>query len=122
MPTKPRYAAPVDAKTIGENLRRLRKDRGITQVELAKALSMPQGMISEYELGKARINGSLLAAFVAALNVSADEILGIRPPGQGQRSDRRFLRRLDKIERLPKRQKQLLLGTIDAVLKSAALG
>jgi hypothetical protein len=50
-----------------------------------------------------------------ALEVSPDRILGEGPPAKDSLlRDRRFLRRLQKIERLPKRDQQALLRTIDA--------
>jgi hypothetical protein len=46
-----------------------------------------------------------------------DEILSAKaPPDDGYGVDRRFLRRLRKIDRLSDHDKQLLLGTIDAFL------
>lgn len=74
--------------------------------------------MSEYESGQTRIHGALVAAFAKVLRVSADEILGMREPKEnGLMKDRRFLRRLEQIDRLPRRKKDALLTTIDAFLK-----
>jgi len=51
------------------------------------------------------------------LRVSADQILGLEPLKEnGHVEDRRFVRRLEKVDRLPKRDRQTHLGTIDAFL------
>lgn len=48
------------AETIGERLARLRRERGITQVELAEMLGVVQPMISDYERGLLRLHGELI--------------------------------------------------------------
>jgi len=117
MPRIGKYIAPVDEKAIGKRLRDLRKQRGLTQVEVAERLGIQQALLSAYELGQVRIHGALVAAFAKLFKVPADEIVGLKEPaGNGFFSDRRFIRRLERIEKLPKRAKQTLLATIDAFL------
>lgn len=117
VPAKPSYQVPVDAKTIGKRLAFLRKMRGITQVELAEQLGMIQALVSDYERGKLRLHGGLIVAFAKALRVSSDEILGLKTTnGFGPFKDRRFLKRLEKIDKLPRRDRQVLLATIDKFL------
>jgi transcriptional regulator with XRE-family HTH domain len=120
--TRKHYLTPVDEKTIGRHVREIRTRRGFTQAELAEKLGTKQSLISLYEQGQVRLHGALIAGLASALRVSADELLGLKTlPANGSPPDRRFLRRVEKIERLPKREKQLLLGTIDAVLKSSGV-
>lgn len=122
MPTKPNYTVAVDTKTIGKRLGGIRRARGLTQVELAGALGMTQTLLSDYERGKLRLHGGLLASFAKTLRVSTDEILGlkdVRHNGAGH--DRRFMRRLERIEKLSKRDKQALLRNIDNFLKGAGI-
>jgi len=117
LPRIGKYLAPVDEKTIGERLREFRKLRGMTQVEVADKLGVQQALLSAYELGQVRVHGALVAAFAQLFRVSADELLGLKQPKQSSPStDRRFIRRLERIERLPKRAKQTLLSTIDTYL------
>jgi transcriptional regulator with XRE-family HTH domain len=121
LPGKARYPVPVDAKTIGKRLSEIRKNRGMTQVEIAAKLGMTQALISDYERGKLRLHGGLIVAFAKALRVSSDEILGLEETdGHGLLKDRRFLRRLQRIEKLSKRDKQILLGTLDKFLTGVA--
>jgi transcriptional regulator with XRE-family HTH domain len=123
LPGRAKYAVPVDAKTIGKRLSEIRKSRGFTQVEIAEALGMTQALVSDYERGKLRLHGGLVVAFAKALRVSTDDILGLKDPaGPGPFKDRRFLRRLQQIETLPKRKKQALLTTLDEFLKGASTG
>jgi len=120
MPRFGSYIAPVDEKEIGSRLQALRKRRGITQSEIAKMLGIEQPLVSAYERGTIRMHGAIVAAFAKALRVSADEILGLAPASTSDPlKDRRFLRRLERIERLPKRAKQTLLKTIDAYVEGS---
>jgi len=122
MPRKGKYRAPVDQRAIAKRLREFRRRRGLTQVELADRVGISQAMLSEYELGDVRLHGELVAALAKALQVSADELLGLKDTKHnGFFPDRRFLRRLQKIDRLSVRNKQALLKTIDAFLKGAGV-
>jgi transcriptional regulator with XRE-family HTH domain len=110
----------VDEKTIARRLRELRKRRGKTQAEMAAALGIDQTLVSAYERGAVRLHGAIVAAFAKALRTSTDQILGLKELKQdGLFSDRRFIRRLERIEKLPKRAKQALLKTIDTYLDGA---
>jgi transcriptional regulator with XRE-family HTH domain len=107
----------VEAKTIGKRLAEIRKGRGVTQVEVAAQLGMTQALVSDYERGKLRLHGGLIVAFAKALRVSSDELLGLKDGnGHGLFKDRRFLKRLQRIDKLSRRDRQLLLGTIDKFL------
>lgn len=120
MPRVGKYIAPVDEKTIARRLKDLRKRRGKTQTELAAILGIDQTLVSAYERGAVRLHGAIVAAFAKALRTSTDQLLGLKEAKQdGVFSDRRFIRRLERIEKLPKRSKQALLKTIDTYLTGA---
>jgi transcriptional regulator with XRE-family HTH domain len=118
MPPKPSYKTAVDSATIGRHLREIRKRRGLTQVELAEKLGMQQTLYSSYERGRLRVPGGLIASFAQALNVSADEILGLRTP-KPERTfrDPRLVRRLQALEKLSRANRQAILKTLDAFLE-----
>jgi transcriptional regulator with XRE-family HTH domain len=108
-----------DDKAFGERLQQLRKKRGLSQVELASKLGIHQSLISQYERGYLRLHGALLVRLAQALGTTPDAILGTGPQKEEPSLDRRFVRRLQKIERLSAHQKKILLGTIDAFLSKA---
>lgn len=104
-------------ETIGERLTRLRKERGLTQVELAEKLGVAQPAVSDYERGELRLHGQLIIDLTRILDVTADELLGLKEPKRpGQPKNGRLLRRVQDIERLPRRDQQALLRTIGAFL------
>ena len=119
-PRTPAVAVPVDEKAIGERIRELRKRQGMSQAELAAELGVNQTAVSDYETGEARIHAAMLAALARVLRTSADEILGLASARTARTTppapDRRFLRRLERLHQLSRRDQQALLGTIDAFL------
>ena len=114
------YPTTIDEKGIGLRLREARLRRGLKQVDLAKKLEMSQPLLSRYERGELRLHGALLASFAVALSTKPEKILGLESLVEDKiTKDQRFLRRLEKIDRLSEREKENLLGTIDAFLRGA---
>ena len=119
--TRKTYVAPVDEKAIGKKIRELRKRQGMTQGELAAELGINQSAVSDYEKGEVRIHAAMLAALAKVLKSSADEILGLeKTKASAPAVDRRFLRRIEKLHRLSRRDQQSILGTIDAFLSKVS--
>jgi transcriptional regulator with XRE-family HTH domain len=101
-------------------LRDIRTRRGKAQTEIADALGIDQTLVSAYERGTIRMHGAIVAAFAKVLRVSADEILGLKEIKDDTIfKDRRFIRRMERIDKLPKRAKLSLLNTIDTYLDGA---
>lgn len=61
--------------TIGENIKRLRKEAGMTQRELGDALQISVSNVTKYEKGQLEPNLAILKKLCATFNVSADELL-----------------------------------------------
>jgi transcriptional regulator with XRE-family HTH domain len=122
--SRPAKTIIVSKKDLGTRLRALRQQRGITQVELALAMRLTQSNVSAIERGARGITIHQVVELAKILSVSTDEILGQPSTPVGKTpptmKDRRFLRRLQMIERLPKRDQQALLRTIDAFLGKAS--
>jgi transcriptional regulator with XRE-family HTH domain len=108
-----------DDKIFGARLKEIRKRRGITQVDLAQRLGIHQSLISQYERGSVRLHGALIVRFAQALQTTPDEILVADTTAEndtGHTVDRRFVRRLHRLDKLSSHQKKILLATIDAFL------
>jgi len=113
---------PLDfgGETLGHRLTRLRKDRGFTQVELAEKVGITQVLISAYETDRCAFSVEMAVRFALVLGISLDELLHPKAKKLSARKpSRRVLRRLEQIERLPRRKQTALLTTIDAFLSSA---
>ena len=70
-----------------------------------------------------KVSGETVIQLAQALGSSADEILGLEKSARasnGPIKNRRLYRQLQNIEKLPKRDQQALLRTIDAFLAKAS--
>lgn len=80
-------------KTIGDNLRKIREDRGMTQTELAMALGVSDGAVSAWESSRNRPKYDHVLNLAKALHCSVSDIyndtayaavFGVRPPEDAQ--------------------------------------
>ena len=107
-------------ESIGQRMARLRRERGITQVELAEMLGIVQPMVSAYENGGLRLHGELIVELTKILDVTADQLLGLKETKNGTPKNGRLLRKLQQLELLPRRDQQALMRTIEAFLQRAS--
>ena len=63
---------------FGENLKNLRKERNVTQKELANALDCSQSMLTRWESGECEPSAPYVIAAAEFFSVSADFLLGIK--------------------------------------------
>ena len=61
---------------IGERIRTKRKERGLSQQELAELASLNYVTVSKYESGKVEPGAKALTRIANALDVTVDELLG----------------------------------------------
>lgn len=62
---------------IGERLKELRKDKGLSQKELADQLSIGWKTVSSYETGNSSPDDDMKVAIARFFNVSLDYLLGL---------------------------------------------
>lgn len=115
---KPLMPTTIQQETTAQRLIKLRKRRGLTQVQLAEAVGITRETLSNYELGRAHLNDDTIIRFVEILKTSADEILGLTKESNmatGTASIR-FVRRMQKIDELSPTDQKAILRTIDGFL------
>lgn len=64
-----------DAKKLGENLKKIRTKKSITQTELAETLGVDKSFVSNIENGKTNPTLSTITNLAQALGVSTNELL-----------------------------------------------
>lgn len=67
----------IDMEEIGERIKYLRKEKHLTQIDLATKLGAAQNTISQYENGKAKISIDILVKLAQIFEISTDYILGL---------------------------------------------
>lgn len=95
---------------IGENLKRLRRDKQWTQGELAEASGVKVGQLSKIELNKADPKLTTIYKIIDALECSPNALLS----DVGDLNlDGRMAMALERAQSLPEDEKEALLKTID---------
>ena len=62
---------------IGENIRKIRKEKKLTQKELAERIGTTESNINNYEKGRNKPTTDMLVKICLELDVSADWLLGL---------------------------------------------
>ena len=121
MPRKLKHKLPplnLGNETTGQRIALLRKEHGLTQKELAEKIGIKRTLVTDYEIGRLRLNDEMVIRFALALGVSADTILGLASLEALGTTNLKLTKRIRKIEQLPPTQKKSLINTIDAYLKA----
>lgn len=91
----------------------------MTQIELAERLRVSQPVVSDYENDVIRLLADTIAQIAEVLGASADELLGLKAPAALTAGGIKN-RRLQEIEKLPRRDPEALLRTIEALISKAS--
>jgi transcriptional regulator with XRE-family HTH domain len=106
-------------KELGARIAEARKERNITQVQLAATLGIAQQTLAHYEGGRLRLPASLLPALAQELQVPVETLLG--QPSSAKAPAKRgpapkLLQHLERISALPKPRQRAVLDVIEAML------
>lgn len=115
--------AKQDIETLGVRIARLRREKDMTQAALAEHLQVSQPMISDYENDVIRLPTDALVQVAEMLGISTDELLGMKTLARAATSsnsikNRHLFRRMQEIEKLPRRDQEALLRTIEAFIST----
>jgi transcriptional regulator with XRE-family HTH domain len=127
MPTprkKQKQTMPSTIAAIPGRLARLRRERGLTQVQLAEAIGISRNLLANYEMGRTHLTDESIILLAQILRVSTDELLGVSrtntPPDMIPSV--RLVRRMQKIQKMPLSDQKALLKTIDKYLSFEIAG
>jgi len=65
----------AEAQKLGQNLKRIRTKKGISQGDIVRALGMPKSFVSNIENGKTNPTLATITKLAKAIGVSADTLL-----------------------------------------------
>ncbi len=107
---------------LGQRIAALRRERGLTQVQLAEHLGVAQQTLAHYEAGRLRVLAGALPTLAEHLGVSVEDLMGT--PAAKRSSGKRgpapkLQQQLEQLSRLPKAQQKLVSQVIDSVLAQA---
>jgi transcriptional regulator with XRE-family HTH domain len=109
---------------FGERLLRLRRDRGLTQVQLAELIDSTQRAISSYETVLDFPPTHVVIELARALGVSADELLGLRAPKTRHAAvpedpeARRLWKKFQLVLSLPEKDRRAVIRLVNSLVSS----
>lgn len=106
---------------FSQHLAKLRKAAGYTQQELADEIGATRRQIAYYETESAHPPANLLVELAQALNVTADELLGLEPTKATPKASSRLERRLKQIEKLGPKPRKQIIQLIDTFIEAEQL-
>jgi transcriptional regulator with XRE-family HTH domain len=106
-------------KDLGMRVAQARKERNITQVQLAATLGIAQQTLAHYEGGRLRLPASLLPALAQELQLPVEALLG--QPSTAKAAAKRgpapkLAQQMERISALPKMQQKFVMQMIETVL------
>ncbi len=106
--------------TFSKNLIRFRKERKLTQGELAELAGLSKRMIAYYETKAVKPPVDKIGVIAKILHVSVDELLGLHEPTAIQNEliniDGRTIKKMKKILSLSTDQRHLVYTFVDSLL------
>lgn len=107
-------------KALGAHVSVLRKSRGMTQAELARALGVSQQAVFAYELGERRVSVLILSKIAKVFAVSVEDMVGLSktarvPKG---RLSPRAMRHAERLQALSKTQQRFVIRILDVLERS----
>jgi len=110
-------------KALGARIAALRKEQTMTQVQLAEALGLTQPMVASYEVGRRRVQVSLLPQIGTSLAVSVEELIGQAGSTPSKRGPApKLQQKIERIQRLPRAKQEFVMEMIDTVLAQQSRG
>lgn len=109
-------------RTLGAHVTAMRKSRGMTQAELARAIGVSQQAVFAYELGERRISVLILVKLAKVFGISVEEMMGLTKPARVPkgRLSPRAVRNAQRLQALTKTQQRFVVRIIDVLEQSNA--
>jgi transcriptional regulator with XRE-family HTH domain len=104
-------------RALGIQVTTLRKSRGMTQAELARAIGVSQQAVFAWELGERRISVLVLAKLAKIFSTSVEAMIGLSKPlhvRKGRLSPR-CMRHAERLQGLPKTQQRFVIRILDTL-------
>lgn len=113
----------VGNKKIGENMRKMRKERGMTQSQVGKVLDISFQQIQKYEDRKNKISAEALFELAHGFSVDINEFNGERPEPEVDPTTKKYLRKksrliciMGEVDGLPEEKREAFLNIVSNAL------
>ena len=109
---------------LSQRLRDIRKEKGYTQIKLAKISGVSRRMIGHYETNVIRPSIDKVKKLAETLDVSLDELLGITPKKKKKKEEDvsyKIMKKVRVIEELPTRDQNMIFSLINSLVEKNKL-
>lgn len=103
---------------LGQRIAALRRERGLTQVQLAEAMGVAQQTLAHYEAGRLRLLAGALPNLAEQLEVSIEDLLGNSSKRKNNKRgpQPKIAQQLERIQALPLAKQRAIHQVLDSVI------
>jgi transcriptional regulator with XRE-family HTH domain len=107
-------------RALGARIAVLRKESGITQVQLAEAMDVSQQTVASWEVGRRGVPVSNLPLLARTLGVTVEALIGekVAPAKRGPAP--KLQQQIERIQKLPRSQQRFVMQMLDTVIAQAS--
>lgn len=104
-------------KQLGKRIAHLRKEIGLTQVQLAEMLEISQQHMASFEAGRRKVPSADIPVLAQLFGTTTDTLLGIvdKPAKRGPAST--LQRQIEQISLMPKSKQKFISEMLEALIK-----
>ena len=103
-------------KELGRRIAKLRKEAGLTQVQLAEILKISQQHMASFEAGRRKVSSSDIPLLAQLFGISTDELLGIQDKPVKPGPTPKLKRQLDQVSLMPKSKQKFISEMLEALI------
>jgi len=104
-------------KQLGKRIATLRKEMGMTQIQLAEMLNISQQHMASFEAGRRKVSSSDIPVLAQLFGLSTDELLGIQDKPSKRGPTSKIQRQVEQIALLPKGKQKFISEMLEALIK-----
>jgi transcriptional regulator with XRE-family HTH domain len=102
---------------LGQRIARFRKDRNMTQGQLAEQLSISQQHMASFEKGIRKVPSSILPTLAQLFGVSVDEMVGLKNSSSKRGPMPKLQRQIEQVALLPKTKQKFVSDMLETVIQ-----
>jgi transcriptional regulator with XRE-family HTH domain len=107
---------------LGQRIAALRRERSLTQVQLAELMGVAQQTLAHYEAGRLRLLAGALPNLAQRLGVSVEELIGTltKQTTTSKRGPASTLeKQIEQISQLPRAKQKFVMDMLNTVIQQA---
>jgi transcriptional regulator with XRE-family HTH domain len=107
-------------KALGGRIAVLRKESGITQVQLAEAMDVSQQTVASWEVGRRGVPVANLPLLARTLGVSVEALIGEKAAPAKRGPTPKLQQQVERLSRLPQAKQRVVMEMLEGFLNQAA--